>query len=181
VTFHNISRVLAEKEAMSEIAERDTLTQIYNRSKFNSELSEALRKAQIYHKPFSIILFDIDHFKKVNDQYGHDIGDSVLIQVTSLVRNLLRNQDLFARWGGEEFVILLEDGTLNDAYELANRLRREIETFPFNTVKKLTCSFGISQFRPNDTDATIMKRADNALYHAKQNGRNTVSIESEEN
>ena len=175
VTFHNISRVMAEKEAMSEVAEKDTLTQIYNRSRFNMELSDAIRKAQVYQIPFSIILFDIDHFKKVNDKYGHDVGDSVLIQVTSLVKNILRNQDVFARWGGEEFVILLQ----SDAYELAHRLRKEIESFPFNTAKKLTCSFGISHYHTGDTDTSMIKRADKALYRAKQSGRNTVCVESD--
>ena len=174
VTFYNISRMMAEKEAMSEVAEKDTLTQIYNRSRFNMELSDAIRRAQVYQTPFSIILFDIDHFKKVNDKYGHDAGDSVLIQVTSLVKNILRDQDIFARWGGEEFVILLQ----SDAYELANRLRKEIESFPFHTAKKLTCSFGISHYHEHDTDTSMMKRADKALYQAKQSGRNTVCVES---
>jgi len=176
VTFHNISRVVAEKEAISKVAEIDALTKIYNRSRFNIELANAIRKAQVHRIPFSIILFDIDHFKKVNDKYGHDVGDNVLIQLTSLVKNILRDHDIFARWGGEEFIILLQ----SDAYELAERLRREIERFPFHTVKKLTCSFGISHYRKNDTDSSIIKRADKALYRAKQNGRNTICIEDED-
>jgi diguanylate cyclase (GGDEF)-like protein len=178
VTFHNISKVVAEKKEITQVAQKDELTRIYNRKKFNHVLASALRNAQVHQQKFSLIIFDIDHFKQVNDTYGHDIGDKVLIQIAALVKNLLYGHDTFARWGGEEFVILAEDTTKNDAYMLANRLREAIENFPFEFVKQLTCSFGISEYRPNDTETTLVKRADNALYQAKQNGRNRVCIES---
>ena len=176
VTFYNISRVVAEKEAITKVAQKDELTQIYNRTKFNSMLSLALRNAEIYNEAFTIILFDIDHFKEVNDTYGHNVGDQVLIQLASLIKSQLRNQDTFARWGGEEFIILSESQTEDDSYILASRLRKTIESFPFSMVDQLTCSFGLSQCKNNDTATSLLKRADDALYRAKESGRNKVCV-----
>ena len=176
VTFYNISRVIAEKDAITKVAQKDELTQIFNRTKFNSILSWALRNAEIYNESFTIILFDIDHFKQVNDKYGHNVGDQVLVQLSSLIKSQLRSQDTFARWGGEEFVILSESATQDDAYMLAERLREVIETFPFDIVETITCSFGLSQCENNDTATAILKRADDALYQAKKSGRNKVCV-----
>jgi diguanylate cyclase (GGDEF)-like protein len=176
VTFHNISRVIAEKNAITQIAEKDELTQIYNRAKFNIMLSAALRNARVYNESFTIILFDIDHFKKVNDTFGHDTGDKILIQIASLVKNLLRTGDTFARWGGEEFIILSESTLENEAYMLAERLRKSIETFPFETIRTLTCSFGVCQYQEDTGSEEVIKRADKALYKAKAGGRNKVCI-----
>lgn len=176
VTFYNISRVVAEKEAITKVAQKDELTQIYNRTKFNSMLSLALRNAEIYNEAFTIILFDIDHFKEVNDTYGHNVGDQVLIQLASLIKSQLRNQDTFARWGGEEFIILSESQTEDDSYILASRLRKTIENFPFSKVEHLTCSFGLSQCKNNDTATSLLKRADDALYRAKESARNKVCV-----
>jgi len=174
VTFHNISRVIAEKNTISQIAEKDELTQIYNRTKLKTLLSLTLRNAEIYHTPFTIVMFDIDHFKKVNDTYGHDAGDKVLIQVASLLKNLLRSQDTLSRWGGEEFIILSESTTIDEAFILAERLRHAIETFSFDIPDTITCSFGVSEYMPSDTPSSIIKRADDALYRAKKEGRNRV-------
>jgi len=174
VTFYNISRVIAEKDAITKVAQKDELTQIFNRTKFNSILSLALRNAEIYNESFTIILFDIDKFKQVNDKYGHNVGDQVLIQLSSLIKSQLRSQDTFARWGGEEFIILSESAVQNDAYILGERLRETIETFPFDVIGNLTCSFGLSQCAKNDTATAILKRADDALYQAKKSGRNKV-------
>lgn len=176
VSFYNISRMLAEKNAIVQVAEKDNLTQIYNRTKYNAELSLALRKAEIYNEGFTIILFDIDHFKKVNDQYGHNTGDQVLVQLSSLVKSQLRSQDTFARWGGEEFIILSRDSTRNESYALSERLRESIENFPFDEVGHVTCSFGVSQYEKNDNATVLLKRADDALYRAKKEGRNRVNM-----
>jgi diguanylate cyclase (GGDEF)-like protein len=174
VTFHNISRVIAEKNNISKLAQRDELTQIYNRAKIKSLLSLALRDAEIHHIPFSIIMVDIDHFKRINDSYGHDTGDKVLIEVTSLLRSLLRSHDEIGRWGGEEFIILSGSTTADEAYIIAERLRAAIETFSFHTSDRVTCSFGISEYLPGDTLTDMIKRSDEALYRAKKAGRNTV-------
>jgi len=176
ISFFNVSRVMAEKEAIMLVAQKDDLTQIYNRTMFNTLLSRALRRVQVYNEPFTLILFDIDHFKQVNDNYGHNIGDQVLIHLSSLVKSELRHQDSFARWGGEEFIILSESSTQEDAYELASRLREIIEAYPFEVVGKITCSFGVSQYAEDDTLNSLLKRVDDALYQAKDNGRNRVCM-----
>jgi len=176
VSFYNISRMVAEKDAMVDVAEKDELTQIYNRVKFNKSMSLALREAEVYQETFTITLFDIDYFKQVNDQYGHNVGDRVLVQLSVLVKSQLRDKDIFARWGGEEFIILSQASTQSEAFIVANRLRESIEAFPFDDIGKLTCSFGISQYRDNDIAGTLLARADEALYKAKENGRNNVSL-----
>lgn len=176
VSFYNISRMVAEKDAMVDVAEKDELTQIYNRVKFNKAMSLALREAEVYQEDFTITLFDIDYFKQVNDKYGHNAGDRVLVQLSLLVKSQLRDKDIFARWGGEEFIILSQASTQNEAFIVANRLRESIEAFPFDDIESLTCSFGVSQYRDNDTASTLLARADEALYKAKENGRNNVSL-----
>lgn len=175
VTFHNITKEIAEKVTLSQDAEIDELTQIYNRKKFNAMLSYTIQKWEIDGTPFSLILFDIDHFKKINDTYGHDIGDKVLVELSALVKNLLRNHDMLARWGGEEFVILSPNTRLKDARVFANRLRKEIERFPFSYIENVTCSFGVAEYAAGDTSESLLKKADEALYLSKHNGRNTVS------
>ena len=176
VSFYNISRMVAEKDAMVDVAEKDELTQIYNRVKFNKAMSLALREAEVYQEDFTITLFDIDYFKQVNDKYGHNAGDRVLVQLSLLVKSQLRDKDIFARWGGEEFIILSQGSTQSEAFIVANRLRESIEAFPFDDIGTLTCSFGVSQYRDNDTASTLLARADEALYKAKENGRNNVSL-----
>ncbi len=175
VTFHDITRVEAEKNAITKDAQRDELTQIYNRKKFNTTLTKYIHKSTVHDKTFSVILFDIDHFKRINDTYGHDVGDKVLVHLSALIKNLLRGDDLLARWGGEEFVILSPESNLTDGYELANRLRREVEQFTFPVIGSLTCSFGVAEFEIGDTQGSLLKRADEALYLSKANGRNQVS------
>ncbi len=174
VTFYNISKVIAEKESITQDAEKDELTHIYNRKKFNTMLAFAIRDATVYGTPFSIILLDIDHFKTINDTYGHDVGDKVLIELSALLKNVLRGDDLLARWGGEEFVILSASTTLDHAQELAQRIRKEIAHFPFSHITRLTCSFGVSEFANGDTKESLLKKADKALYFAKTKGRNRV-------
>lgn len=174
VSFYNVSRVMAEKKAIMQVAEKDELTKIYNRSKFNTLLARAIRSSLIHDEPFSLIIFDIDHFKRINDTYGHDVGDKVLFQLSSLVKSELRNKDSFARWGGEEFVILSESLTEEEAFHLASRLCQVIEVFAFDLVGHMTCSFGVAQFQTDDSSTGLLKRADRALYQAKESGRNRV-------
>ncbi|MEA1913891.1 MAG: GGDEF domain-containing protein, partial [Campylobacterota bacterium] len=117
-----------------------------------------------------------DHFKKFNDTYGHDIGDKILMQLTEMLALKVRNRDIFARWGGEEFVILLPVTKLEEAQKVAEHLRQAIEEHLFYNNLRVTCSFGVAQVEQNDTEQTALKRADEALYVAKQNGRNRVEI-----
>jgi len=176
VSFYNISIVMAQISNITKVAEKDELTKIYNRSKFNSILSSSMRKSLVSNEPFSLIMLDVDHFKKINDTYGHDIGDSVLKDMASIIKGELRDKDNFARWGGEEFVVLAESLAEKEAFDLAERLRKAIEEYKFDRNLNVTCSFGVTQFRPNDTEHSVLKRADEALYVSKNNGRNQVRI-----
>jgi diguanylate cyclase (GGDEF)-like protein len=172
--FHNITKIVGEKNKIVRIAERDALTGIYNRVKLNSLFPDFIYNANRYDKDFSVILFDIDHFKRINDTYGHNVGDSVLIELTHTVKNLLRDNDIFVRWGGEEFIIVLQIASLADASKLASRLRENLEDHPFLHVGKVTCSFGVTEFKDGDTQMILLERVDEALYEAKDNGRNRV-------
>ena len=172
--FHNITKIVGETNKVIKLAEHDALTGIYNRVKLNTLFPDFIYNANRYDKDFAVILFDIDHFKNINDTYGHNVGDSVLIELTYMVKNLLRDNDIFVRWGGEEFIVVLQIASLSDASKLALRLRKNIEEHPFLHVGRVTCSFGVTEFRDGDTQMILLERADEALYEAKDNGRNRV-------
>jgi len=172
--FHNITKIVGETNKVIKLAEHDALTGIYNRVKLNTLFPDFIYNANRYDKDFSVILFDIDHFKNINDTYGHNVGDSVLIELTYMIKNLLRDNDIFVRWGGEEFVVVLQVASLLDASKLASRLRKNLEEHPFLHVGRVTCSFGVTEFRDGDTQMILLERADEALYEAKDNGRNRV-------
>jgi diguanylate cyclase (GGDEF)-like protein len=148
----------------------DTLTCSYNR-KFLDELLHELttNRRQII---FSLIMMDIDHFKNVNDDHGHQVGDDILSTVTKELQKRLRDNDILGRWGGEEFIIISQGLDANTAFSLAERLRKYIEDFEFPHKLKITCSFGVVEWRGHETKAELIKRADNALYKAKKSGRN---------
>ena len=121
-------------------------------------------------------MFDIDHFKDFNDTYGHLIGDEVLIMLAENIDKHVRNTDTFARWGGEEFVILFPETTTEEAKIVCEKLRISIEHLSHKTAGGITASFGITQYIENDTIKTMFKRCDDALYEAKENGRNMVCV-----
>lgn len=123
----------------------------------------------------SFIIFDIDFFKNVNDSYGHDVGDSVLVELSQLVHALINEKDVFVRWGGEEFVIVMHSNLL-EAKKRAENLRKEIEEYHFSFVKKVTCSFGISDFCYDKEIKETIMQADQALYKSKKEGRNCVNV-----
>lgn len=174
IVLSDITTLEKSKNRLEYLASVDTLTQIMNRSKFNTVMAEEILLAKENSTNLSVIFFDIDHFKKVNDTYGHDIGDTVLVELASLVKNHIRKNDFFARWGGEEFVIIV---TANStiAYNLANKLRAIIEQNKFSKVEHITCSFGVAQLQSQDTCETLIKRSDEALYASKESGRNLVT------
>jgi diguanylate cyclase (GGDEF)-like protein len=124
----------------------------------------------------SLLLFDIDHFKTINDTHGHLAGDQVLVELTRRVRQHLRTGDLLARWGGEEFVVLLPHTRGEDALELAEKLRHLIAGEPFPAAGQVTSSFGVAEFRPHETSDLWLTRVDGALYAAKAGGRNRVCL-----
>jgi diguanylate cyclase len=152
----------------------DPLTNIPNRLHFTMVYKHSINMARRGEKPLSLLFFDIDHFKNVNDTYGHLIGDEILRQITSLVSQRIRKSDLVARWGGEEFILLLPDSDLDEAIKVAEVLRRVIDEENFEVAGHVTCSFGVAALEENEGAEHLLNRADGLLYEAKNNGRNKV-------
>lgn len=166
-------------QQVEHLAVTDTLTETYNRRKFDEMVVHERQRAVQEKAPFSLIMLDIDHFKKVNDRFGHSVGDQVLLQLSRLIRGLIRHGDLLIRWGGEEFLILLPTTQLEEAGPFAERIRQEVEQEQFKGAGSVTISLGVGQFRGGDSTDSLLKRVDNALYLAKQQGRNRVVLCSE--
>ncbi len=165
-------------KAMEEMATIDGLTGLNNHRTFKGQMDEAIARAQRSDVPFTLLLTDIDHFKSINDTYGHPVGDEVLRTVSKTFRKLLRQTDLPARYGGEEFAVILEGTDLDGAFLLAERLRQEIEALQFTSAGKtfsISMSFGLSAY-PIDAEgkAELIETADQALYYSKSHGRNQV-------
>lgn len=150
----------------------DHLTQIYNRLYFDKAIEREIARYKRYGNSLSLILFDIDHFKHVNDSLGHHAGDRVLQTMAILVKQSLRKSDVFARWGGEEFIILLPESNVLQGLLVAEKLREKIATSTILEERKITCSFGVTEFRTDESYESFAKRADTALYEAKNTGRN---------
>lgn len=167
VVFNDIS-------AMQTRALTDTTTGIANRLHFTMMYSHLYTHALRGHKPLSIILFDIDHFKQINDTYGHLIGDRMLHALAALVKSRIRASDIFARWGGEEFVLLLSDTELFHAVQIAQMLRLAIEQTEFEEGIRFSCSFGVAQLAEDEAQSVLLERADALMYEAKARGRNRV-------
>lgn len=159
---------------MQHIANTDSLTQINNRYSFLNAFGYELKKHKEKKKEFSLIMFDIDHFKRINDTYGHDVGDKVIIEITKRVKKCLRESDIFGRIGGEEFMILLPNTAIDEAKEIAQRVRIAVDSKDFSTVGHVTISLGASTYTNNKEDSDILKKVDIALYEAKSLGRNRV-------
>ncbi len=166
---------------LQHMATTDRLTGAFNRLKWEEYLEREVARIGRSHEDLSMIIFDIDHFKKVNDTYGHDAGDHVLIEVVKTVSDNLRAADGFYRIGGEEFTIRAPATTIDQVSILADKIRKSIERHSFNTVGQITISMGYAQFWGlSDDGAKMLKRADQALYRAKESGRNKVCLEAEE-
>lgn len=173
LVFKDITQDYYLSEELENRANYDSLTHIYNRARFEKELHQELEKTKRYKTNFTLIMFDIDYFKSVNDSYGHDIGDSVLKELSEVVKHAIREIDFFARWGGEEFMII-SHGSINESEVFAEKLRQNIEAYNFSAPSTITCSFGITQYHEGDTKEHITKRVDKMLYSAKEAGRNCV-------
>lgn len=170
----DITRRKQDEMAIHILATTDSLTGIANRREFTAILTSEVARAKRYNTPLSLVMYDIDYFKRVNDSFGHDIGDYVLQTLTHLVKQNIRSADVVARWGGEEFMLLMPQANLQGASTAANKLRQEIADYQFDKVNHLTVSFGATAYDPADDLNSLLKRADDALYQAKQNGRNRV-------
>jgi len=161
---------------LSNLATTDTLTGAWNRRHFEQELQRELTQSRRYGEPLSLLMFDIDHFKHVNDRYGHPVGDAVLVGLTRLVQLNLRAADTLARWGGEEFVVMMPHCNADEAVALAEKLRALLAEQAFETVGQVSASFGVALCRSDDSLQSLIKRADLALYQAKAEGRNAVRL-----
>lgn len=168
----DITEVKRAERALKKAATIDKLTQVYNRHTFEDLIEKEIDRARRYNSPMSLVMFDLDHFKMINDTYGHSAGDIVLRSVSGLVKGHIRASDSLGRWGGEEFMLLLPEKKVGSAVEVAEKLRTLIEEL--KNEAKVTASFGVTEFKTGDTIETICDRVDNAMYEAKKNGRNRV-------
>jgi diguanylate cyclase (GGDEF)-like protein/PAS domain S-box-containing protein len=163
-------------EALREMATIDPLTSLYNRRRFSEFLAHEIDRNKRYQTDLSVIMFDIDHFKNINDTHGHEEGDKVLKSFGARMKDIIRESDIIARWGGEEFMVLAVNSDVKNAQIVAEKIRADIESQHFAGAAKFTVSAGVSQIEPDDDAADLIDRADKALYHAKSNGRNQVQV-----
>jgi diguanylate cyclase (GGDEF)-like protein/hemerythrin-like metal-binding protein len=169
--LHQVER---KNAALRELASTDELTGLSNRHLFSVRIRDEVERSRRYHTPLSLIMFDLDHFKRVNDTWGHHSGDRVLVETAHLTRKLIREPDNIFRWGGEEFVIVTPHTGLEGGEVLAEKLRVAISTIEFPEIGRITASFGVTDWREGETQDEWFKRVDRALYRAKNAGRNRV-------
>jgi diguanylate cyclase (GGDEF)-like protein/PAS domain S-box-containing protein len=178
VAKNDTQRVEKEKELKLRAA-TDILTGLINRWSFDEVLREEMARARRHSRPLSLIMLDIDDFKLINDRHGHDVGDDVLVQLCDVLRGNLRAGDHFARWGGEEFMILTPETDLTQARVLANKLRQTLKRTRFPDIGTVSASFGVIDVKPGQPVKTLLKRVDRLLYKAKEQGRDCVIIADE--
>ncbi len=174
VLKREIKRRVDAENKLRILATTDVLTGVPNRYKMENELDKMLQVFARYQRPFSIMFLDLDDFKIINDTFGHEAGDVTLIEFAELVRSCLRGSDYFGRWGGEEFLIIMPEATLQKAMKLANKLLKLISSHKFSTINQLTSSIGIAEAVENDNLKSILSRADIRLYRAKELGKNRI-------
>ncbi|MBW7902776.1 MAG: GGDEF domain-containing protein [Rhodocyclaceae bacterium] len=171
--------LMLKHQELEYVASTDSLTKIHNREKLGRIFAQEIEHVGLNDKAFSIISADLDHFKSVNDTFGHAVGDSVLVQLARTMKDALRATDFIGRWGGEEFLMLCPRASHVDALHLAERIRAAVEAQTFSTGKTHTVSLGVATWREGDTQDGLLQRADEAMYRAKQTGRNRVCGEEE--
>ena len=159
---------------MSKLAMIDSLTQVDNRRLLTQLLREEVNRAERHNLPLSVLMFDLDRFKYINDTFGHNTGDEVLRDVAAHIQETIRTSDPFGRWGGDEFLVLATNTDGKQAVELAERLRDTLEKYHFSTADKVTASFGVTTYQNGDSPETLIRRADMGLYKAKSGGRNRI-------
>lgn len=157
-------------------ADHDALTGLYNRYAFQQHLDEEIRRTGRYGGTFSLVMFDLDHFKMVNDNYGHDVGDRVLLRISALAAEEVRDADILARWGGEEFMVLLPETGIDGAGVVAERVRARIAGTDFDGPGRVTISLGMASSCAGESDEMLIRRVDRALYRAKASGRNSAVL-----
>lgn len=176
ISFTDITEIKQKSNLLEYQANHDQLTGLYNRQKFQSIFSKEINRTLRYEDELSLIMFDIDFFKIINDTFGHEVGDKVLCDVSKVLQNSIRQSDSAVRWGGEEFIILLPETSLENATAVAHKIKENLELFSFEYMndRDVTASFGVTQLNSTDSDTTFINRADQALYEAKRQGRNRI-------
>lgn len=178
--YKELAKQLEEKnKLLEEIANLDSLSGLKNRHFFNTRLEEETERANRYNKKLSLILLDIDYFKRVNDTYGHDIGDKVIKEIANMLQTSIRKSDVVARWGGEEFAILMPETDLDEAFLVGEKIRSMAESLDYSFGEKVTISLGVATWTKFDTIEILFKRVDKVLYRAKNEGRNRVCVNSQ--
>ncbi|MEN6315973.1 MAG: GGDEF domain-containing protein [Clostridiaceae bacterium] len=159
------------------MSQTDSLTGLFNRAKFNDELIKWISYSDRYGMPISLAIFDFDDFKLINDKYGHLAGDKVMTDTVDDIKAVIRQSDVFARWGGDEFVLLLPNTDTQHAMELVERIRKLIESKAYQSGQHFTCSFGLVSLNNGETAEHVLQRADKLLYSAKKKGKNTIACQ----
>lgn len=167
--------LMQKNRELEQLSITDQLTGIFNRLKLNQLLNSEIERSKRYKTPLSLLLLDVDHFKGINDNYGHPAGDSVLADIAALLKKHSRASDNVGRWGGEEFIVICTETHLDGAAQLAESLRASIANYEFAINRQITASIGITSLREDDSLESLMERVDRALYQAKENGRNCVA------
>jgi len=172
--FRDITERKKLEEQLLHLCNVDPLTNAFNRRYFHQVLEADVQKSKRYGTPFSLVMADIDHFKRVNDTFGHEAGDRVLKGIVTSIQKRIRSTDVFARWGGEEFVLLLANTSLPAAVPLVENILTNIRLLDFGEIGIVTVSFGVTDYRQDDSTDTLLNRADKLLYEAKNAGRNCI-------
>ena len=172
--YTTINQDITDKKTIEELSNKDKLTNVYNRGKLDNLLEKEIRYSRRYNIQFALIMIDVDYFKDINDKYGHLEGDKVLIQISQILEKLTRETDHIGRWGGEEFLIICPNSDIEQGKRVAVKLKEYIENHDFEINKKITASFGITNYIKEDDANDILERADKALYEAKNKGRNRI-------
>jgi len=178
-SYRLLEEMKAQNNLLDSMARTDSMTGIYNRHYLEQNINDYLQTSDRSGEPISLILIDLDHFKEVNDQYGHTVGDEVLINTVRIIKDMIRVTDKAIRWGGEEFLILAIATTQNGAAILAEKIRNAIASQSYDTVGHVTASFGVVEHFFSETEDMCFKRVDIALYNAKNSGRDCVVSWSE--
>lgn len=176
IIFNDVTDELQQISSLEEKASTDALTGLFNKGKFHEVLDKEIALAESTKTPLSLVFLDIDHFKVVNDTYGHDVGDYILQTLATILDSTVRQGDFLARWGGKEFVITLQATTAEQATILAEKIRKNIEAYEFKSAGKQTVSLGVTEYIYKESEEEFIKRVDTALYAAKESGRNKTVI-----
>jgi diguanylate cyclase (GGDEF)-like protein len=178
--FLNRKMINDQQKKLEDLSRRDHLTNAFNRRSFAEKAAIETERIKRYGGTCSMVIFDLDHFKNINDRYGHASGDRVLVKITEIVNERIRKTDTLFRWGGEEFIILSPETDLTEMARLAEKIRQSISGYVFEKKLKVTASFGVSEYNLGESIEATVHRADTALYKAKNNGRNRVEVTRED-